>query len=341
MDHEAEDGYFYIATGERILHVKIGYWKGTIRQLLQRYQTYFGSSVILFCFPTPTPFAHETLFKTTFPQYHISFETYEKSLLNEYLSFMTASVGPYTTESRSSLQTGVQLMRPPRPLMDVIRVYKYVDIPVLSSQVFADYTEMVRLSRATETMKVAVVKHKFDQVVSDDGFMDTARARLFDLMFEGPKARKRLFQNVFVETHVDTSRYLDDERVNYLELQGPVVSSVKLVKDVCRILGLSSTVDMEHKFTTADVKRNVAVLHTKLNEIMGHFRICIRSDSDVKEKQVRSMLKGMLTAWSGMSLHAEQTGRTATERNAVYSLKSNDEFVNLLVGLGGYAGVLL
>ena len=212
----------------------------------------------------------------------------------------------------------------------------------LSPEVFREYKTLVKRSRATLEIKTAVNKYEVDALVAPDGFDNEVKSQLFEGLWVGPKAatRRAMFNAVYTETHMDLDRLQKDElqRVQYLELLDGVVSSVKLVQEVCAILSFRNSVHLEVAFTTDDIAANLAPLAEKLEQISKFLKIRVRSKSDDKEKRVLSMLKAMFQAWCGMSVDVNKGVRTNTEWKSVYSLKCNDEFGELLAKLGDYSG---
>ena len=67
----------YLVTGDRILHIKVGYWTSTIRSLFDRYKAYFGLDCELHTFQTPTPSISKVAFKNEFRERNIALESFD------------------------------------------------------------------------------------------------------------------------------------------------------------------------------------------------------------------------------------------------------------------------
>ncbi|QTF48900.1 hypothetical protein qu_977 [Acanthamoeba polyphaga mimivirus] len=81
-------GYVYCITSEKIDANKIGYWKGTKKDLISRYKTYYGDSVELFCVKTMYPELLEKKCHQHFVNYKLSHELYDKSNTDKYKLYL-------------------------------------------------------------------------------------------------------------------------------------------------------------------------------------------------------------------------------------------------------------
>ncbi|ALR84375.1 hypothetical protein [Niemeyer virus] len=81
-------GYVYCITSEKIDANKIGYWKGTRKDLISRYKTYYGDYVELFCVKTMYPELLEKKCHQHFINYKLSHELYDKSNTDKYKLYL-------------------------------------------------------------------------------------------------------------------------------------------------------------------------------------------------------------------------------------------------------------
>nr|WBF70252.1 hypothetical protein [Megavirus caiporensis] len=81
-------GYAYCITSDKIDADKIGYWKGTKKDLISRYKTYYGDTVKIFCVKTMYPELLEKKCHQHFKKYKLSHELYDKSRSEEYKLFL-------------------------------------------------------------------------------------------------------------------------------------------------------------------------------------------------------------------------------------------------------------
>jgi hypothetical protein len=81
-------GYVYCITSNICDGIKIGYWKGSINNLIKRYKTYYGNNLDIFYIKTMNPREIEQECFNNFKKYKLSNELYKKKYIEKYKTFL-------------------------------------------------------------------------------------------------------------------------------------------------------------------------------------------------------------------------------------------------------------
>jgi hypothetical protein len=82
------NGYVYCITSSMINYVKIGYWRGNITSLEQRYKTYYGNNLEVFYVYTENAFELEQKCHKYFDKYKLCNELFNKQYNNNYKTYL-------------------------------------------------------------------------------------------------------------------------------------------------------------------------------------------------------------------------------------------------------------
>jgi len=81
-------GIFYLVEPNLLTGVKIGYWRGTIENLYNRYQTSYGKNMTIYYGECEDCIEMEKDFINNHQQFNITNEIYEKNKLDDYIKYM-------------------------------------------------------------------------------------------------------------------------------------------------------------------------------------------------------------------------------------------------------------
>lgn len=106
LEPSLEKGFVYLTTTPDVRFVKVGMCTTKVKKLRKRYFTYYGGSLQMLCFPTPTPRHFENVFKIHFRQFRIEGERFEKEHWETYVDFLTQNVNrPFHVHSNNITKT--------------------------------------------------------------------------------------------------------------------------------------------------------------------------------------------------------------------------------------------
>jgi hypothetical protein len=212
----------------------------------------------------------------------------------------------------------------------------YERTQLVDEATYLSHKDCINSCTATMAMKQMVAKYEFEQMVINDSFSHEVKKQLFDGMTCNTRYRT-WFNNVYTETHSDDLQMLTREltRVAWMEFLDPIIACMCSVKTVCSVLGLKNSIDTETKFTTQDIKGNLAVLEKELSHIVDVLKVRVWSKSKDAVAQVRSKLKAFFMEWSGLKMVTLEgdggSRRTMTSRIQSYRLEAKDAFPMVLV----------
>lgn len=222
----------------------------------------------------------------------------------------------------NSMRTEVGHRRRPKsrlPLPEVSR--KYSDIPVLTAIQYEDCRRRQARGTSNQVENLALERYWFDNCIAVRLGTEEAQEAVFDEMVDDSR-KKQIMINLFYEENCTGDelalRMLDHNP--FAETTNTLPTILKLLKELCSVLGLRSTHDFEGSFTSTLLEEKLTVLQPVVKDLIDIMHVNPSKSKD-NIKKCSANIDSVLKRFSGTCLKSVCSRSRANNRVRCYEYR--------------------